>query len=98
MNNLQDLNAILFKQIEELDNPELSQEEFERQVEKSEAVVKISSTILNNAKVALEAQKHFDEYGMERTIDIPLLGISNEGLALENKNLRKRLAKRESYD
>ena len=98
MNNLQDLNAILFKQIEELDNPELSQEEFERQVEKSEAVVKISSTILNNAKLALEAQKHFDEYGMERTIDIPLLGISNEGLALENKNLRKRLAKRESYD
>lgn len=98
MNNLQDLNAILFQQLDALDNPDLSDEQFHRQVEKSEAVIKVSSAILNNAKLALEAQKHFDEYGMERTIDIPLLGISNEGLALENKNLRKRLAKREAYD
>ena len=99
MSNLQDLNVILFKQIEALDNPEISEEEFQRQVEKSEAVVKVSSAILNNAKLALEAQKHFDEYGMERTVDIPLLGISNESLALENKNLRRRLAKKESmYD
>ena len=98
MSNLQDLNEILFKQIEALDNPDISEEEFKRQVDKSEAIVKVSSVILSNAKIALEAQKHFDEYGMERTVDIPLLGISNESLALENKNLRRRLAKREAYD
>ena len=70
--------------------------------EKGENTVSTDETevdILNNAKLALEAQKHFDEYGMERTVDIPLLGISNESLALENKNLRRRLAKKESmYD
>lgn len=98
MNNLQDLNAILFKQIEALDNPEASDDEFHKQVEKSEAIVKVAGTILNNAKLALDAQKQFDEYGTGRTVDIPLLGISNENLMLENKNLRRRLASREAYD
>lgn len=55
--------------------------------------------IIKNANLALEAQKQFDEYGTGRTVDIPLLGISNEGLMLENKNLRRRLADKEAmYD
>lgn len=96
--NLQDLNAILFQQIQEINNPDLTDEEFQRAVERSEAVVKVSSTILNNAKLALEAQKHFDDYGVNRNVDIPLLGITNENLLIENKNLRRRLADKESYD
>jgi hypothetical protein len=98
MNNLQDLNDILFSQIQALDDPELTDEQFKRQVDKSEAVVKLSTTILNNARLALEAQKHFDDYGTGRTVDIPLLGISNQNLLIENKNLRRRLADKESYD
>lgn len=97
MNNLQDLNKILFDQIAALDNPDLTDAEFARQVEKSDAIVKVSSTILNNAKLAFEAQKHFDDYGTGRTVDIPLLGISNQDLMIENKNLRRRLAGKESY-
>ena len=62
MSNLLELNEILFKQIEALDDPKLTDEQFQRQVQKSEAVVKVSTTILNNARLALEAQKHFDEY------------------------------------
>lgn len=96
MNNLQDLNKILFDQIDALDNPDLTDAEFARQVEKSDAIVKVSSTILNNAKLAFEAQKHFDDYGTGRTVDIPLLGISNQNLMIENKNLRRRLADKES--
>ena len=98
MNNLQDLNDILFSQIQALDDPDLTDEQFKRQVDKSEAVVKLSTTILNNARLALEAQKHFDDYGTGRTVDIPLLGISNQNLLIENKNLRRRLADKESYD
>ena len=98
MNNLQDLNDILFSQIQALDDPELTDEQFKRQVDKSEAVVKLSTTILNNARLALEAQKHFDDYGTGRTVDIPLLGISNQNLLIENKNLRRKLADKESYD
>ena len=95
-NNLQDLNAILFHQLEALDDPGLTEEQFQRQVSKSEAVVKIAGTILGNAKLALAAQKQFDEYGVNRTVDIPLLGISNENLLIENKNLRRRLADKEA--
>ena len=98
MNNLADLNGILFKQIEALENPELTPEEFQKEVEKSDAVVRVSSTILNNARLALDAQKHFDNYGINRSVDIPLLGITNDNLLIENKNLRRRLADKESYD
>lgn len=97
MNSLNDLNEVLFKQLEALDNPELTSEELEKQVAKADAVVKVSNVILNNAKLALDAQKHFDEYGTDRTIDIPLLGITNKGLMTENKNLRRRLAAREAF-
>lgn len=98
MNNLADLNGILFRQIEALENPELTQEQFQREVEKSDAMVKVSATILKNAELALNAQKHFDDYGINRSVDIPLLGISNDNLLIENKNLRRRLADKESYD
>lgn len=98
MNNLQDLNGILFRQIERLDNSDLTDDEFQREVGKSEAIVKVANVVLANARIALDAQKQFDEYGTGRTVDIPLLGISNQNLMQENKNLRRRLADRESYD
>ena len=98
MNNLQDLNMILFNQLDALDNPDMGGEELEKQVKKSETIVKVAGTIINNAELALRAQKQFDEYGTGRTVDIPLLGISNEGLMAENKNLRRRLLEKESYD
>jgi hypothetical protein len=97
MNNIQDLNKILFERIEALENNELSDEALNREITKTDAIVKVSTTILNNAKLALEAQKQFDEYGTGRTVDIPLLGITNENLANENKNLRRRLAQKEAF-
>lgn len=97
MNNIQDLNKILFDRIEALENNNLSEEELNREITKTDAIVKVSTTILSNVKLALEAQKQFDEYGTGRTVDIPLLGITNENLANENKNLRRRLAQKEAY-
>ena len=97
MNNIQDLNKILFERIEALEDNDLSDEALNREINKTDAIVKVCTTILNNAKLALEAQKQFDEYGTGRTVDIPLLGITNENLANENKNLRRRLAQKEAY-
>ena len=97
-NNLSDLNAVLFNQIRNIENKELSDEELEREIKKGESITKVASVILANAKLALNAQQLFDEYGTGRTVDIPLLGISNQNLMLENKNLRRRLAEKESYD
>lgn len=97
MNNIQDLNKILFERIEALEDNDLSDEALNREITKTDAIVKVSTTILSNAKLALEAQKQFDEYGTGRTVDIPLLGITNENLTNENKNLRRRLAQKEAY-
>ena len=89
---------MLFERIKAIENENLSDEELDKEIRKSETIVKLSSVILNNAKLALDAQKQFDEFGTGRTVDIPLLGVSNENLMLENKNLRRRLAQKEAYD
>lgn len=96
MNNLNDLNEILFSQIRKLENDDLTDEQLDREIRKSESITKTATVILKNAELALDAQKQFDEYGTGRTVDIPLLGISNENLMLENKNLRMRLAQKEA--
>lgn len=96
MNNLNDLNEILFSQIRKLENDDLTDEQLDREIRKSESITKTATVILKNAELALDAQKQFDEYGTGRTVDIPLLGISNDGLMLENKNLRRRLAQKEA--
>lgn len=97
-NNLADLNELLFDQIRKLENDELTDEQLDREIKKSDSITKTASVILGNAKLALDAQKQFDEYGTGRTVDIPLLGISNQDLMIENKSLRRRLAQKESYD
>ncbi len=96
MNNLNDLNEILFNQIRKLENDVLTDEQLDREIRKSESITKTATVILKNAELALDAQKQFDEYGTGRTVDIPLLGISNDGLMIENKNLRRRLAQKEA--
>lgn len=97
MNSLADLNAILFNQIQKIQNEDATDEELEKEIKKSEAITKLSSQVLSSANIALQAQKQFDEYGTGRTVDIPLLGISNDNLVIENKNLRKRLMDKESF-
>lgn len=95
-NGLMDLNDILFDRIRAIENEDLTDEELEKEIRKSETITKMATVVLGNAKLALDAQKQFDEYGTGRTVDIPLLGVSNEGLMIENKNLRRRLADKEA--
>ena len=97
-NNLTNLNDILFDQIRRLENNDLSNEDLEKEIKKSEQLTKLSTVVLNNAKLALDAQKQFDEYGTGRTVDIPLLGVNNDSLIQENKNLRRRLAQKEAFN
>ena len=96
MNSLADLNEILFNQIQKIQNEDVTDEELEKEIKKSEAITKLSSQVLSSANIALQAQKQFDEYGTGRTVDIPLLGISNANLMAENKRLRQRLPAKEN--
>lgn len=77
-NKLEDLNNILFEQLERLQDDELTQEEFEREIQRTDRVNKISQTIINNAALALKAIKDASEIGINTSIEVPLLGISNE--------------------
>lgn len=60
-----DLNNILFEQMERLNDEEQSDEELMREIERSKSMKEISSQIIENSKLALEAQKLKSEYGVE---------------------------------
>lgn len=94
MNNIQDLNQMLFDRIKAIEDDSLTDEQLEKEIKKCETVTKIANVIIQNANLALQAQKQFDEYGTGRTVDIPLLGVSNDSLMTENKRLREQLGVR----
>lgn len=96
-NTLTDLNNYLFECIERVNDDSLSDEELEKEIKKSETIQKVAKTIIDNASVALSAQKHFDEYGLERMVEIPLLGITQKDILEENEGLRARVRKLENY-
>lgn len=91
MNQISDLNQTLFERIAAIENDELSEEQLQREIAKTDAIVRVSDVILRNATLALKAQELFDQYGTGRSVDIPLLGISNDKLIQENKKLRSEL-------
>lgn len=62
-NTLSDLNNYLFEQLERLNDDELTQEQFEREVKRTDAVNKVAKTIIDNGSLALSVKKHLDEQG-----------------------------------
>lgn len=76
--SLADLNDYLFAQMDALTNPDLTAEELDKEIDRSKAIQGIAKTIIDGANVALQAQKHMDEYGKEGNIVIPLIGMSDK--------------------
>ena len=74
-NDLTALNNILFEQIERVNDDTLDEAGVEKEIKKAETIIKIAKVIVDNAEIALSAQKHFDEYGVDRVVSIPLLGV-----------------------
>ena len=56
-NKLMALNNHLFEQLERLNDDELTEEEIRKETERTSAIVRISSQIINTASVALKAEK-----------------------------------------
>lgn len=75
-NTLTDLNNYLFEQIERLNDDELSEDQLEKEIKRSEAVQKVARTIIENGQFALSAKKHMDEYGQGQSVELPMLGIT----------------------
>lgn len=77
-NKLEDLNNILFEQLERLQDDDISDEDFEKELKRTDAVNKVSKTIIDNAALSLKALKDVYEMGGSHKVEVPLLGITND--------------------
>ena len=75
-NTLKDLDNHLFAQLERLDDQEMTQEKLNAEVARSEAVVKIASTIIDNTNTVLRAVK-LKEEGLNADLQLPIYGMLN---------------------
>lgn len=66
-NNLESLNNYLFEELERLNDDESlkNNDNFEKEIKRSKAITQVSSQIVQNAKVVLDAKKHCDSFGYE---------------------------------
>lgn len=56
-NQLIDLNNHLFMQLERLGDEDLAQEQLEKEVERAKAMNQVAGKIIDNARLALDAEK-----------------------------------------
>lgn len=73
-----DLNNHLFEQLERLNDEGLTSEELEVEIERSKALTDVSKQIIENSKVALDAQKLKAEYTGQVTIPNMIEASSSE--------------------
>ncbi|RKJ44369.1 hypothetical protein D7X98_12620 [bacterium 1XD8-76] len=62
-NTLTDLNNYLFEQLERLNDDDLTGEQLDRELQKTDSIVKISEKIIENGELAFKTMKHLDEFG-----------------------------------
>lgn len=70
-NTLGDLNNHLFAQLEKLGDEDMSEEELDKEIRRSEAIAKVSEQIIRTGELQFKAMKHMDEYGYERDKAVP---------------------------
>lgn len=73
-NKLIDLNDHLFMQIERLGDEDLTPEDLEKEVARSNALVAVSDKIISNAELNLRAAKLIAEHGGHVERHLPLIG------------------------
>lgn len=75
---LNDLNEYLFQELDRLTNEDLSAEELDKEIRRSEALQKVAKTVIENGALALQAKKYADEYGTGSGAGVPMLGITDK--------------------
>lgn len=60
-NNLLDLNTKLFEQMDKLSKEDISEEDLEKEISRSETMIKLATVIINNGELALKAAKFKDD-------------------------------------
>lgn len=75
---LNDLNEYLFQEMDRLTNEDLSGEELDKEIKRSDALQKIAKTVIDNGQLVLQAKKHLDEYGGGDKVELPLIGATDK--------------------
>ncbi|RJE87989.1 hypothetical protein [Paracoccus onubensis] len=76
-NKLGDLNNHLFAQLERLSEEQMSGEQIEQEVKRTEAIVSVADQIVGNAELQLKAAKLFAEHGQAVLPMLPKIGKSD---------------------
>lgn len=63
MNTLGDLNNHLFEQLERINDNDLTDDELDRELKRTDGMTKIAAQIIENGRLAFKAMAHMDEYG-----------------------------------
>ena len=71
-NTLTDLNNYLFEQLERINDDSLTDEQLDRELNKADAIVKVSEKIIQSGELAFKTMKHLDEYGYNVKRDRPV--------------------------
>ena len=69
-NTLMDLNTKLFEQMDKLSKEDISSEELEKEIARSESMIKLAGVIISNGELALKAAKFKDDM-MDANAKIP---------------------------
>ena len=77
-NTLEDLNNYLFEQLERLQDDDLTEEQLEKEIRRSEAVQSVAKTIIENGSLALKAHIHLSEYGQGDRVALPMIGKTDK--------------------
>jgi len=72
--NLDTLNSALHAELERLNNPDLKGDGLKEEINRAEAINKIGGTIVNNARLALDAQVKIKEYQLGNNAALKSLG------------------------
>lgn len=60
------LNEMLFEQLERLQNDDMSEDEFEKEIKRARSMKDISNQILEAQNLAFRVMKYADEYGYDK--------------------------------
>lgn len=62
-NTLSDLNNYLFETLERLLDEDLSEEQMQREITRSQAVTSVAETVIHNGELALKTMQHLNDMG-----------------------------------
>ena len=84
-NTLADLNNYLFEQLERINDDSLTDEQLEKELRKTDSIVKVSEKIIQNGELAFKTMQHMDNYGYGTAKTVPKMLDMKEGWGGEEK-------------